>query len=92
MKNKLIDLNDHLFALLENLLDKDLKDEDLDNEIKRSKAVSAVAGQIIGAMTLALDAQKALGDDKIKQIPEALTMSRAPAIPDHRNGKAQPLQ
>lgn len=58
MKNKIQDLNDHLFAQLERLNDEDLTEEKLDAEITRSKAVSAIASQIINNARLALDATK----------------------------------
>ena len=58
MKNKIQDLNDHLFAQLERLNDEDLTPEDLEKEIQRSKAVTAVSNQIINNAKLALDATK----------------------------------
>ena len=58
MKNKIQDLNDHLFAHLERLNDEDLTAEQLDKEITRSKAVSGIASQIINNARLALDATK----------------------------------
>ena len=47
MKNKLSDLNNHLFAELERLSDEDLKGEALQEEISRAKAVTNVAAQIV---------------------------------------------
>lgn len=58
MKNKLSDLNNHLFAQLERLGDEDLKGELLVEEINRAKAVSSVAVQIIANGSLVLEAQK----------------------------------
>ena len=62
MKNKLTDLNSHLFAQLERLSNEDLKGEDLATEITRSNAVANVALEIIANGKLVLDAQKAFGD------------------------------
>ena len=47
MKNKFIDLNNHLFAQLERLSNEELKGEGLTTEISRSKAISSVANNII---------------------------------------------
>lgn len=62
MKNKLTDLNDHLFAQLERLGDESLDSEKLKDEIARSKAITAVSSQIINNARLALDAQIAVRD------------------------------
>jgi len=43
MKNKLTDLQNHLFELMEKLNDDDLKGEALETEIKRSAAFSGLA-------------------------------------------------
>lgn len=62
MKNKLIDLNDHLFAQLERLNDEDLKGEALKDELHRSKGVVSVAGVIVGNAKLALEVEQFKND------------------------------
>lgn len=72
MKNKLGDLNNHLFAQLERLCDEDLDDEELDKEIKRSEAVQKIAKTIIDNGELALKARKHMdeyGTEKDAKIP-----------------------
>lgn len=56
MKNKLTDLNNHLFAQLERLSEEDLKSDKLTEEITRAKAVTDVAKNIIENGRLILDA------------------------------------
>ena len=58
MKNKLSDLNNHLFMALERLNDEDLSEEEIEKEIKRSEAVAKVAKTIVDSGTLALQAKK----------------------------------
>lgn len=43
MKNKLIDLNNHLFAQLERLSDESIDKEKLDNETIRAKHMALIA-------------------------------------------------
>lgn len=47
MKNKLADLNDHLFAQLERLSEEGISSEQIEQEVKRGAALVAVADQII---------------------------------------------
>lgn len=58
MKNKLTDLNNHLFAQIERLGDEDLSADDLKKEIERSKAITSVSSQIVSNATLALSAER----------------------------------
>lgn len=58
MKNKLSDLNDHLFAQLERLSDEDLKGQLLEEEIERSKAITGVSKEVISNAKLVLDAER----------------------------------
>lgn len=47
MKNKLTDLNNHLFAQLERLSDKELTPEQIDQEVKRADAIVDISDKII---------------------------------------------
>lgn len=71
MKNKLIDLNNHLFAQLERLSDEEIKGEALQEEMQRAKAIGQLAGSVIDNARLALDAHKALGDS-VRSLPTML--------------------
>ena len=72
MKNKLIDLNNHMFAQLEKLSDESLQGDKLDVEINRTKAIASVAGHIISNAALAFQAQKAMTDGLMRSAPEML--------------------
>lgn len=72
-KNRLTDLNNHLFAQLERLSDEDLKGDALAEEIHRSWAVTRVAEQIIRNANVVLQANIAverdmLGNAKLPQV------------------------
>lgn len=62
MKNKLTDLNDHLFAQIERLSNEDLTAEQIDSEAKRGAAIVAVADQIVRSAELKIKAAKILSD------------------------------
>ncbi|MDR0639533.1 MAG: hypothetical protein LBG27_11650 [Spirochaetaceae bacterium] len=64
MRNKLTDLNNHLFAEIERLGDEDLKGESLAAEIVRAHAVSEIASRIIANGDLLLKA-KIAGTEKL---------------------------
>lgn len=81
-KNKLIDLNNHLFAQMERLSEVNgdemvLKGDGLAEELKRAKAIGQVATQIINNAKLSLDAYKAINDGLIKDAPPMLGMKSA---------------
>lgn len=58
MKNKLSDLNDHLFAQLERLGEEDLTPEQMEQEVSRTNAIVSVADQVVGNAELQLKAAK----------------------------------
>ena len=47
MKNKLGDLNNHLFMQLERLNDENMTEEQLNTELKRAEGITKIASQII---------------------------------------------
>ena len=75
-KNKLTDLNDHLFAQLERLSDEDLSGDKLDQEVKRGEAVVKVADQIVRNASVQLQAAKLVSDhgfDPTPHLPEIVS-------------------
>ena len=77
MKNKLIDLNNHLFAQLERLSDEEIDKKELINEIERAKAITAISKEIVSTGTLLLNAHKAVSEGMFSKqagsIPKMLT-------------------
>lgn len=62
MKNKIEDLNNHLFSALERLNDEELSEDQLDKEIKRSKAIKEVAETIVESHRNTIQAMKLVSD------------------------------
>lgn len=72
-KNKLVDLNNHLFEELERLNDENLKGEALQEERERAKSMANIAQTIINNGELALKAQKHFDEyGKAENIPPML--------------------
>ena len=57
-KNKLVDLNNHLFAQMERLGKEDMPPEEMESEINRTKAMCDLAGTVIDLGKLDLEAWK----------------------------------
>ena len=62
MKNKLVDLNNHLFAQLERLGEEGLSAEQLEQEVKRTDAMVAVSTQILRNADLSVQAAKLVAE------------------------------
>lgn len=58
MRNKLPDLNNHLFSQLEKLSDETITGDKLKEEIARANAITSIASQIIGSAKVTVDALK----------------------------------
>jgi len=74
MKNKLIDLNNHMFAQLERLSDEELTGDALASEINRAKAIETLASKIIENAHLSLKAHTLINGGMIRTAPEMLGM------------------
>lgn len=62
MKNKLTDLNDHLFAQLERLSDESLTPEEIEKEVTRAQAVVSIADCIVANAGVQLKAVQLAAD------------------------------
>ena len=77
MKNKMTDLNNHLFSQLEKLLDPDLSDDELKKEIARAGAVSSIAANIIQNANTAIKAMSIFENRQIESdSPDFLRISK----------------
>jgi hypothetical protein len=68
-KNKLNDLNDHLFAQLERLADEDMTPEQIEAEVKRTSAIVEVSDQITQNSRTRLQAAKLFAEHGDKMLP-----------------------
>lgn len=57
-KNKLLDLNNHLFEVLERINDDELQGEKLQEEMARAKTITQIGNTIISNASLALEVKK----------------------------------
>lgn len=78
------DLNNHLFSQLERLNDEGLPDEKMELEIKKSKAISQVASEILKSSKLTLDAARLSHEGYIKELPDNMKPKQ---LEEHKNGK-----
>ncbi|KIX18578.1 MULTISPECIES: hypothetical protein [Paracoccus] len=77
MKNKLGDLNNHLFAALERLSDEDMTAEQIEQEAKRASAIVAVADTIISNADTQLKAAKLWAEHGQQIMPMLPQIGRA---------------
>lgn len=92
MKNKLSDLNDHLFAQIERLSDEDLSPENIEKEAKRGKAMAEIADQIIRNADIQLQAARiarAAGGDALQFLPPGRVIEGQKTAPKTLEGPKQ---
>ncbi|MBK5722999.1 hypothetical protein JGH11_19200 [Dysgonomonas sp. Marseille-P4677] len=77
-KNKLSDLNDHLFATLERLNEEDLSADQIEIESKRAEAIIGVSNQIINNAKITIDALKlvTVGNLTFNELPDSFGLKR----------------
>lgn len=77
-KNKLSDLNDHLFMALERLNDEDLTQEKIETEAKRAEAIIGVSNQIISNAKITIDALKLVsaGNLTFNELPDGFGLNK----------------
>lgn len=95
MKNKLSDLNNHLFAQLERLSDEALTAEQIGQEVERAQAIVSVSDQIIGTAALQFKAAELVarhGRGVSDMIPTALTSRQIEHRPEERAPTADELE
>jgi hypothetical protein len=87
MKNKLADLNNHLFAQLERLSDEGLSAKKMEAEIRRADAIIGLSREIIDNAALQVKAVGLIvqhGDSLKRHLPmitgEVASVSGAPAL------------
>lgn len=83
MKNNLADLNNHLFAMLEELEDDDLdKDpEQLEKTLKKARAMSSISSQILKVANVQIQAIKTMENCNLlnKDMPALLAIKDSSA-------------
>lgn len=80
MKNRLIDLNNHLFSQLERLTEENLTAEQIEQEVKRSEAIIGVSEQIIRNSDLSLKAASLVANHGDRFKPMLPTIFRQPEV------------
>jgi hypothetical protein len=58
MKNKITDLNNHLFAQLERLSDEEITPEQLAIEVQRAESITDISKMIVESAKITLDAMR----------------------------------
>lgn len=80
MKNRLIDLNNHLFSQMERLSEENITAEQIEQEVKRSEAIVAVSEQIIRNSDISLKAANLVANHGDRFKPMLPTIFRQPEM------------
>lgn len=67
MKTKMSDLNMHLFAQLERLGNEELKADELEMEVDRSRAIIGISSEIIKATKITVDAYRMIANGSFQK-------------------------
>lgn len=73
MKNKLSDLNNHLFTQLERLNEEGISDEALNREVMRARSIDSIAKNIINNANVQLQAMKMIDSGDIPPRAKRIT-------------------
>jgi hypothetical protein len=87
VKNRLSDLNNHLFMQLERLANEDLTPEQIGSEVDRADAIVKVADKIVDNARLSLQACELVakhGDRFMKHLPMIAESSEPAAVLDFK--------
>ena len=83
VKNKLVDLNNHLFSQLERLSEGTLTPERLAHEVSRADAIVGIADQVIRIAAIQVQAAKIIsdaGNDPAPYLPEPNSKPKLPIL------------
>jgi hypothetical protein len=77
-KNKMTDLNNHLFLQLERLNDEELNGEKLQEEIHRAKAITCISKEIVSSAKLQLEVVRLISEsgEVNNKLPEMLMLNK----------------
>ena len=90
MRNKLTDLNNHLFEQLERLNDDELTEEELTREMKRAKVMTNVAQAIVNNANMMLRAVEMAHEHGIEKGQEDGVLRLMGGVNDERDSQRSP--
>lgn len=90
MKNKITDLNNHLFAQLERLGEEDLSAEQIERECQRAEAIVAVSEQVIRSAAMSIKAAELIAaNGGLASMNVRVGSALQPLLETTAGGKAQ---